>query len=73
MFSLIVLLRFSISLATKHLFLNNEPCMVRPTLIDMNPYMLKHNLVLISLKKGTRSCNVLSPKICVPKETRHKC
>ena len=37
MFSLfIVLLSFSSSLATKFLFLNNEPCMVRPTLIDLN-------------------------------------
>ena len=44
MFSLfIVLLSFSSSLAckakvflrTKHLFLNDEPCMIRPTVIDM--------------------------------------
>ena len=35
----IVLLRFSESLArdkTKYLFLNDEPCMVRPTLIDLS-------------------------------------
>ena len=31
-----VLLGFSKSLATKCLFLNDEPCMVRPTLIDMS-------------------------------------
>ena len=37
MFSLFVVLRFSSSLATKCLFLNDEPCMVRPTLIDRNP------------------------------------
>ena len=37
MFSpLIVLLSFGESLATKCLFLNDEPCMVRPTVIDMN-------------------------------------
>ena len=58
MFSLIkhvfiILLSFSESLATKCLFLNDEPCMVRPTLIDMNPVEL----------------NVLPPKICVPEET----
>ena len=42
MFSLcIVLLSFSISSATKCLILNDEPCMVRPTLIDMNPNELK--------------------------------
>ena len=25
---------------------------------------------MVSLNKCTRSCNVLSPKICVPKETK---
>ena len=35
MFSLfIVLLSFSESLATKCLFLNDEPCIVRPTVIE---------------------------------------
>ena len=40
MSSLIVLLSFKKSFAcnkTKYLILNDEPCMVRPTLIDMNP------------------------------------
>ena len=39
------LLSFSISLAcdqTKGLFLYDEPCMVRPTIIDMNPVELKY-------------------------------
>ena len=31
------LLNFSESLATKCMSLNNEPCMNRPTLIDLNP------------------------------------
>ena len=41
----IVLLRFSILLAcnqTKCMFLNDEPCMVRPTLIDMSTVELKY-------------------------------
>ena len=47
MFSLIkhvfiVLLSFSESLATKCLFLNDEPCMVIPTLIYLNPVELKY-------------------------------
>ena len=46
MYSLfIVLFSFSESLArdqTKCLFLNDEPCMVRPALIYMNPVELKH-------------------------------
>ena len=75
MFSLIkqvfiILLSFSISLATKCLFLNNKPCMVRPTRIDLNPVGLKYYPFMISLDKCTQSCNVLSPKICVPKETK---
>ena len=52
---------------TKCLFLNDEPCMVRPSLINMNPVELKYYPFMI---KCTGSCNVLSPKICVPKETK---
>ena len=71
MFSLfIVLLSFSSSLATKCLFLNDEPCMVRPTLIGLNPVDLKYYPFMISLNKCTESCNVLSPKICVPREKK---
>ena len=69
----IVLLSFSSSLArnqTKCLVLNNEPRMVRPTLIDLNPLEFKYYPFLISLDKCTGSCNVLSPKICVRKETK---
>ena len=46
----IVLLSFSESLATKCLLLNDKPCMVRPTFIDMNPFELKHYPSIISLK-----------------------
>ena len=64
----LVLLSFSETLASetkvsdrrKSLFLNNELCMVRPTLIDMNPVGLKYYSFLISLNKCTGSCNVLS-------------
>ena len=44
--------------------------MVRPTLIDLNPVELKYYPFMISLDKCTGSCNVLSPKICIPKETK---
>ena len=56
----IVLSSFSESLATKCLFLNDEPCMVRPTFIDMNPVALKYYPFMISLNKCTGSCNVSS-------------
>ena len=75
MFSLIVLLRFSESLAcdrTKCLFLNDKPSMVRLTLLDLNPVELKYYPFMISLDKctGRGSGTVLFPEICVPKETK---
>ena len=66
MFSLfIALLSFSESLAreqTKCVFLNDEPCMLRSTLIDMNPVVLKYYPFIISLNKCTGSCNVYLQK-----------
>ena len=64
MFSLIkqvfiVLPSFSESLATKCLSLNDEPCIVRPTLIDLSPVELKYYLFRISLDKCKGSCTAL--------------
>ena len=72
----IVLLSFSSSLTCvakvsdriKYLSLNDEPCMIRPTLIDLNPVEIKYYAFMISLDECNGSCNTLSPKICVPKE-----
>ena len=74
----IVLLSFSSSLTrvarvsegTKCLFLIDEPCIVRPILIDWNPVELKYYPFMISLDKCTGSCRVLSLRICVPKKTK---
>ena len=44
--------------------------MVRTTLIDLNPVDLKQYPFINSLNKCIGSCNALSPKICVPKETK---
>ena len=60
----------SSSLATKCLFFNDEPCVVRPTLIHMNPVERKYYPFMISLNKYTKCFIVLSPKMCVPKETK---
>ena len=38
----IVLKGFSSSSATECLSQNHEPCMIRPTLIDLNPVELKY-------------------------------
>ena len=68
----IVLISFISSLARnrkKCLFLNDESCMVRPILIDMNPVELKYYPFIISIDKCTGICNVLPPK-CFPKETK---
>ena len=75
MFSLIkqvfiVLLSFGESLATKCVSFNDEPCMIRPTLIDVNPVELKYYAFMISLDKCTGSCNVLLSKVCVPNEAK---
>ena len=73
---LIVLLSFSESLAqnrTKCVSLNEKPCMVRPTFIDLNPVELKYCPFMITLDGFNGSCNALSPKKCVPEETRYKC
>ena len=40
------------------------------TLIDMNANELKCYPFMISLNKCTGSCNVLSPKNCVPEEKK---
>ena len=62
---------FSGSLATKCMFFNDESCIARPTLIDLNPIKRNYFPFMISLDKCNGSCNVvgdLSRKICVPSE-----
>ena len=48
---IIALLSFSGSLATKCTSLNNEPCVIRPNLIDLNPVELNYYSFIISLDK----------------------
>ena len=67
----ILLLSFSSSFATKYVSLNDEPCMIRPTLIDLNPVGLKYYTFMISIDKCTGSCNILSPNKCFSKETKY--
>ena len=58
---IIVLLSSRSSLATKCVSFNDEL-----TLIDLNPFEFKHYPFMINLDEFSGSCNVLSPKICVP-------
>ena len=51
------LLSFRGSLPTRCEKLNNEPCMIRPTLIDLNPVEFNYYPLMISLDKCSGSCN----------------
>ena len=64
----IILLIFSESFTTKYVSLNDEPCIVRPTLIDLNAVELKSYPFMINLDKCSGSYNLLSPTICGPKK-----
>ena len=69
----IALLSFSRSLTTNFVSLNNEPCMIRPFLIDLNPFELKYYPFMISLDKCKGSCNCvddLSMRISTRSKTK---
>ena len=64
MFSLIkqvfvALLTFSGPLATYCMSLDNIPCKIRPTLIDLNPGELNIYPLMISSDKCNGSCNAV--------------
>ena len=70
---LIVLLSFSRSLPIKCVSSNNESCMIRLCLIDLNPLGCKYYPFMISLDKYSGSSNSvddLSTKICVPNKMK---
>ena len=69
-----MLLSFGGSLTTKCVSLSNEPCMTKPTFIDLNPVELNYYPSIVSLDKSNGSFNVvddLSMKICVPIKTKN--
>ena len=53
----IALLSLSAALATKCVSLDNEPCMIRPTLIRLTIAELNHYLSIISVDKCSERCN----------------
>ena len=70
---LIALLSFSRSLKSKCVSLNNEPCMISPSLIDLNPIKLSYYRFIINLDKCNGSCNAvddLSTKIYFSREAK---
>ena len=46
--------------------------MVRPTRTDLNSRVLKCYSLVISLDQFNERCNVLSPRVCVPKNINVK-
>ena len=72
---LFILLSFSRLLTTKCVSLNNEPCMIRSILIDLNLVEFNCYPFMISPDKCNGSCNTvddLSTKLCVPRKTKDK-
>ena len=70
----IILLNFSSSLArnqTKYVSLHVETSMIRPIVIDLNPAELIYYTFMLSFDKCNGSCNVLSSKIYIGKETKN--
>ena len=54
--------------------LNNEPCIAKPTIIDLYPVELNYYLFMISLVKFNGSFNAvndLSTKTCIPSKTKN--
>ena len=56
----IALLTFSRSLETKFVSLENEPCMIRDTFIDLNHVGFNYCPFMISLDKCNKRCSVVS-------------
>ena len=73
----IALFSFSEPLAAKCLFLDNEPCIFKPTFIDLSPIELNYFLFVIILDKYNGSCNAVHDlsylRICLPSKTKDKC
>ena len=70
----IVLLSFSGSLATTYVSLNNEPHIIRLTLIDLNFVQLNYYSFRVSIDEYNGSYNALddlSTKLCVPSKTKY--
>ena len=65
---LVTILGFSRSLTTKCMFLNDESCMIKLTLNNLNHIVPNYYPFMIGLDKCDENCNAvddLSTKICV--------
>ena len=65
----LVLLCFGGSMAINCVSMNNQPCMVRPTLVDLNPSELYYYPFTIIMDRCDGSCSTVKDPggiICVP-------
>ena len=67
------------SIYTKCVYLDNQICMIQPTLFNLYPSEYTQGLsyfpVAVKLHRCVRSCNTLndlSNRVCVPNKTRFK-
>ena len=70
---LLVLLCFSGSLAIKYISMNDQACLVRPTLIDLNLDELHYQPFIISMIRYKGSCNTVEDlfgRICGSRYSR---
>ena len=68
-----LLIRFNGSLTTKCTLSNNEPCLARPTLINLNPNEPHYYPLFLVLDRYNGNCNTfddLSCRIYFPKITK---
>ena len=70
----IALLSFCGFLTANCVSLNNEPCMTRSTLIDLDPVELNHYQFMTSIdKKCNGSCNAADGLSTAEQSKRRKC
>ena len=60
----LMLLGFVGSLVTEYASINNQPCMVRPILTDLNPDELHYYPFIISLDRFDGSCSTVEDSSC---------
>ena len=66
---LLVLLGFDGLLATKYIYTNNQSCMIKTTLFDLNPDKLHDYPFIHSLDRCDGNCNSAEDpfgRVCVP-------
>ena len=60
----LVLLGFDGSLVAKYISMNNQPCMTKPTLIDMNFDELYYCPFIVSRNRNDGNCNIAEDPFC---------